>query len=119
MAHRSKVKLWDLQSLLGKLNFACRIMPMGRVFCKRLAAATAGVSALHHFVHIGRDHREDLQVQEVFLEQYNGRSFWLGPAVQARELELFTDAVGSVGFAAYFQGRWCADRWPEEVAGPC
>ena len=37
-----KVQLRALQSLLGKLNFACRILPMGRVFCRRLSASTAG-----------------------------------------------------------------------------
>lgn len=29
---KHKIQLRELQSLLGKLNFACRIMPMGRVF---------------------------------------------------------------------------------------
>lgn len=33
------------------------------------------------------------------------------------ELELFTDATGSVGFVAFFQGRWCVNRWPEGLAG--
>lgn len=27
-----KIRLRELQSLLGKLHFACRIVPMGRVF---------------------------------------------------------------------------------------
>ncbi|XP_073524941.1 uncharacterized protein [Phyllobates terribilis] len=43
--HLRKVTLKELQSLLGKLNFACLIMPMGRVFCRRIAMATAGVGA--------------------------------------------------------------------------
>lgn len=41
----------------------------------------------------------------------------MGPVVQAVELDLFTDAAGSVGYAAYFNDRWCADRWPEELLG--
>lgn len=36
VAHRSngakKIRLWKLQSLLGKLNSAYRIIPMGRFF---------------------------------------------------------------------------------------
>lgn len=36
-----KVRLRELQSLLGKLNFACRFIPMGRVF---LLMATAGIT---------------------------------------------------------------------------
>lgn len=42
-----KVQLRQVQSLLRKLNFACHTIPMGRVFCRRLAQATAGVSFPH------------------------------------------------------------------------
>lgn len=62
---RSKVQLKELQFLLEKQNFACRIMPMGSFFFK----------ALHPFMHLGQDHWDDLQVWDSFLEQYNGRSF--------------------------------------------
>ncbi|KAM4013494.1 LOW QUALITY PROTEIN: uncharacterized protein ACNLHF_003571 [Anomaloglossus baeobatrachus] len=34
-----KLQLREVQSLLGKLNFACRVMPMGRIFLRRLAAS--------------------------------------------------------------------------------
>ncbi|KAM9294537.1 uncharacterized protein PAF06_018723 [Gastrophryne carolinensis] len=47
-----KVTLVQLQSLLGKLNFACRVLPMGRVFTRRLSIATAGVREPHHFISI-------------------------------------------------------------------
>ena len=50
-----KVRLKELQSLLGKLNFACRILPMGRVFCRRLSASTAGVVAPTHFVSLQKN----------------------------------------------------------------
>lgn len=40
-----KIQLRELQSLLGNLNFACRIMPMGRIFSQRLALTMAGVVA--------------------------------------------------------------------------
>ncbi|KAM9329440.1 uncharacterized protein PAF06_002568 [Gastrophryne carolinensis] len=39
-----KVTLQQLQSILGKLNFACRVLPMGRVFTRRLSLATVGGS---------------------------------------------------------------------------
>ncbi|KAM3936010.1 uncharacterized protein RB166_003095 [Leptodactylus fuscus] len=109
-----KIMLRDLQSLLGKLNFACRIMPMGRVFCRRLAGATAGVSSPRHFIRLTRDHRDDLEVWASFLELYNGRSLLMSPAVSTVDWELFTDASGSVGFGAYFGGAWCAGRWPSD-----
>lgn len=38
-----KLHLREVQSFLGKLNFTCRILTMGRVFCRRLSTATLGV----------------------------------------------------------------------------
>lgn len=29
------------------------------------------------------------------------------------DLELFTDAAGSTGFGAFFQGQWSAGPWPQ------
>ncbi|XP_068110929.1 toll-like receptor 7 [Hyperolius riggenbachi] len=77
MVGRKKVTLRDLQSLIGKLNFACRIMPMGRIFCRRLSSATAGISAPHHRIRVTGDMREDLKVWLTFLQDFNGRSLWM------------------------------------------
>ncbi|XP_072254199.1 uncharacterized protein [Pyxicephalus adspersus] len=109
-----KIRLVELQSLLGKLNFACRIMPMGRIFSRRLAAATAGIKRPEHFVRLTKVLRQDLGVWRQFLEQYNGRSLWLEAQVDNEFLELWTDAAGSSGFGAYFAGHWCAEAWPED-----
>ncbi|KAM4045411.1 LOW QUALITY PROTEIN: uncharacterized protein ACNLHF_009243 [Anomaloglossus baeobatrachus] len=108
-----KIRLRDLQSLLGKLNFACRILPMGRVFSRRLAQATAGVSHPLHFIRLKVEHKADLRVWSRFLQLYNGRSLWLREVVSSDELVLYTDVAGSSGFGAYFGGRWCVGKWPE------
>ncbi|XP_077338353.1 uncharacterized protein LOC143983017 [Lithobates pipiens] len=119
MQGRPKVQLRALQSLLGKLNFACRIIPMGRVFCRRLSGATAGVTAPTHFVRLRREHREDLRAWHEFLESYNGRAMWMSGPVSNFDVELVTDAAGSTGYGAFFRGRWSAEPWPRswEVAG--
>lgn len=111
-ARLRKIKLRELQSLLGKLNFACRIIPMGRIFNRRLAAATAGVFAPHHYVRLGAELRGDLRVWASFLECFNGRALWMSDAVSSFDIDLFTDAAGSVGFGAFCQGHWCFERWP-------
>lgn len=116
LVHRFKVawklRLRELQSLLGKLNFECRIIPMGRVFCRRLSMATAGVTVPAHFVRLTSALREDLAVWGEFLDCFNGRSLFQDGPLSNRELELYTDASGSHGFGAYFQGEWCAAEWP-------
>ncbi|KAM8945646.1 uncharacterized protein RCH25_048954 [Pelodytes ibericus] len=109
-----KIRLQQLQSLLGKLNFACKIMPMGRVFNRRLAAATAGVSHPTHFIRLTPPLIADLAVWQLFLADYNGRSLWQAQEVSNSDLHLFTDAAGSVGFGAILGSRWCSAQWPEE-----
>lgn len=108
-----KIQLRSLQSLLGKLNFACRIMPMGRIFCRRLVSAMSGVRAPHHYVRLTAEHKEDLQVWQLFLEQSNGWSLWMGEMVSDWDLDLFTDAAGAVGYGAILGDQWCAGRWPD------
>ncbi|XP_040211442.1 uncharacterized protein LOC120942272 [Rana temporaria] len=108
-----KVQLRALQSLLGKLNFACRILPMGRIFCRRLAASTAGVRLPNHYVRLVKEHREDLWVWHSFLEAFNGRALWMSGPVSNFDLELYTDAAGGSGFGAFFQGQWSAGPWPQ------
>lgn len=110
---RKKLCLKELRTLLGKRNFACRIIPMGRIFCRRLAAATAGVKVPNHFIRLTRELQADLKVWDAFLECFNGRSMWQTGPVSNADLELFTDAAGSAGYGAYCRGRWCAGPWPD------
>ncbi|KAM9326863.1 LOW QUALITY PROTEIN: uncharacterized protein PAF06_003101 [Gastrophryne carolinensis] len=110
-----KVTLRQLQSVLGKLNFACKVLPMGRVFSRRLSLPTAGVKEAHHFIRLTGGLKEDLRMWVSFLSSFNGLVYWLDPVRENREVGLFTDAAGSTGFGAYFAGRWCAAPWPERV----
>lgn len=71
---KRKLRLKELQCVLGKLNFACRFIPMGRIFCKRLAAATARVRVPNHFIRVTRELQADLKVWGAFLAYFNGRS---------------------------------------------
>ncbi|KAM9324247.1 LOW QUALITY PROTEIN: uncharacterized protein PAF06_000260 [Gastrophryne carolinensis] len=109
-----KVTLRQLQSVLGKLNFACKVLPIGRVF-SRLSLATAGIKEAHHFIRLTGGLKEDLRMWVSFLSSFNGLVYWLDPVRENREVGLFTDAAGSTGFGAYFAGRWCAAPWPERV----
>ncbi|KAM4652049.1 uncharacterized protein O3C94_014384 [Discoglossus pictus] len=107
-----KVTLRVMQSLLGKLNFACRIIPMGRIFSRRLSLVTGGGCLPHHHLRVSAEHKEDLRIWYAFLKNFNGRSMILTEPTVNEVLQLFTDAAGSQGFGAYFRGHWCAQAWP-------
>lgn len=110
---RKKVTLKELQSLIGKLNFACRAVVPGRAFCRRLIDAMRHASKPHHRIRITTSMKEDLQIWDQFLHDFNGRSIMLkGLWVDNDGLDLYTDAAGSIGFGAYFQGHWSCGVWP-------
>ncbi|KAM4771039.1 LOW QUALITY PROTEIN: uncharacterized protein WCC33_002845 [Rhinophrynus dorsalis] len=111
-----KLELCKVQELLGVLNFACRVIPMGRVFNRRLEKSTAGVTKSHFKIRMMRQLKADLEVWDRFLQDFNGVCLWRGPEQSNKELQLFTDAAGAVGFGAYFEGSWYAQQWPEHWA---
>ncbi len=47
---KSKVRLRNLQALIGALNFCCKVIRGGRAFLQRLVALTRGVSQPYHWV---------------------------------------------------------------------
>ena len=112
-----KISLKNIQSLVGSLNFLCRAIPSGRAFLRRLIALSSGLKQPHHRVRISKGARLDLLTWLQFLKHFNGVSVF--PAAEwesADSLSLFTDAAASVGFGAYFQGKWIQGHWPSELA---
>ena len=60
--------------------------------------------------------RLDLLLWLNFLSNFNGVSIlhehgWEDDSA----IQLFTDAAASIGFGAYFNGKWVQGRWPEDV----
>ncbi len=104
MLRRKRVTLKELQHvqcLLGLLNFACAVVVPGRAFLRRLTDMTCGIARPHHHIHLTQESRSELQAWSAFIRHFNGQTlmserWWLS----GDSLNLFTDATGSVGFAA-------------------
>ena len=110
---RRSARLVELQSLIGTLQFACKVVVPGRAFLQRIINLTRGVPSRFHHVRLNREFSRDISMWKVFLDQWNGRSFFLDSAITpSPDLELFTDAAGSIGFGGYFRGKWFQGRWP-------
>ncbi|XP_077113160.1 uncharacterized protein LOC143768361 [Ranitomeya variabilis] len=108
-----KVTLVQMQSLLGSLNFACKVMPMGRIFSRRLILATKGVKQPHHRIRITAQLRSDLIIWQRFLFSYNGKTCFQEDECDSDILGLRFGPVDTVGFSVRFRDQTCSDTWPE------
>ena len=91
----------ELDSLLGILFYACRVVVPGRSFLQQLLGITHGACRPHHHIRINQSARLDISWWDAFLSHWNGRSFFYADEWQlADHMQLYTDASGSVGFGA-------------------
>ena len=110
---RRTVRLKELQSLIGLLNFTCQVIVPGRAFLRRLIDLTKGVRQPHHHIRLCKGLKQDLLLWIRFLDEFNGKSFFLEDSWEtSHTLELYTDAAGSVGFGAVFGKHWFGGEWP-------
>jgi len=59
----------ELLSLIGKLSFACKVIPAGRIFLRKMIDLSTKVVRLHHRIRITIDTRLDMQWWLNFLPQ--------------------------------------------------
>ena len=104
------------KSLLGHINFACRVIYPGRAFVvSYLLSLSTTVKALHHHIKLTNECRLDLKMWSLFLSQWNGVSFFLDEdETYAEDLEFYTDAT-PVSFGGYFQGKWFYGRFNKDL----
>ena len=74
---KKSATLQELQSLIGTLNFACKVIPPGRAFLQRIINLTRGVSKPHHHIRLTNGFREDVKMWQIFLKDWNGTSLFL------------------------------------------
>ncbi|XP_078342651.1 uncharacterized protein LOC144628433 [Oculina patagonica] len=109
---RRSVRLIELQSLIGTLQFACKAVVPGRTFLQRIIDLTRGVHNRFHHIRLNKEFFKDLIMWKAFLAGWNGRSFFLDSTVTpSPDMNLYTDASGTVGFGGYFNGKWFQGKW--------
>ncbi|XP_077155697.1 uncharacterized protein LOC143818192 [Ranitomeya variabilis] len=109
----NKVTLQQMQALLGLLTFACRVMPVGRAFSRRLSLATKGASQPGHRIRLTRSLKADLLVWQTFLQSYNGHTCVMAREIASKDLGLTVGWNKKEGFAAIYKNQWCKSGWPE------
>ena len=100
-----------LLSLIGKLAFAAKAIPAGRIFTRRLIDTSTHARLLHHHIHLSAATQADISWWLTFAKAWNGRAFFVDlPWTPSLAFQLFTDASNQ-GFGAYWAGHWIAGTW--------
>jgi len=102
---RKSATLKGLKSMIGTLQFLCRVVLPGRTFLQRIISLTKGIFNSRCHIKLNTEFRKDVSMWPAFLEHWNGVSFFLGDTVLSfPDLQLFTDASGSLGYGGYLNG---------------
>ena len=72
-----------LLSLIGKLSFACKVVPAGRIFLRRLLNIAHSVQHLEDQVHITSEALLDIEWWLQFASTWNGKAFFSRPQLDA------------------------------------
>ena len=96
----------DLESLVGKLQHACKVVRPGRAFLRRMFELLHGVSKKHHHIRLNHAFRSDLMWWPTFLGSWNGKAMMHSRVQWTPAVQLYTDAAGEVGC-----GAWCGAWW--------
>ena len=116
---RKKVTKKEILSLVGLLQHATKVVKCGRTFVSRMNWTAARVRELTFYVRLNKDFRSDLHWWHTFLNSWNGLSFLrcTGPGKPPDHC-IQTDASGTWGCGAFFEGKWFQSPWSPDWL-PC
>ena len=105
----------ELESLIGLLNHACKVVRSGRPFLRRMLDLLHSEHRAPHSrrpIRLNRGFRSDLAWWQLFAEEWNGVSF-LHPHTHLPMVVVTSDASGSWGCGAWYQQSWFQVAWDE------
>ena len=109
---RKKCTRRELESLIGSLSFAGKVVKPGRLFLRRLIDLSTTVASRKFFIQLNCEAREDILWWHRFLRTWNGVEIFHTPLVTSHDLRLFTDA-SKLGMGAVFRNAWFSVPFPE------
>ncbi len=109
---RSSCKKRKLQSLIGVVNHACRVVKPGRSFLQRLIDLSCVRKHPEDWIRLNDQARSDIDWWRAFAATWNGRS--ICASSWASEYSMVSDTSGSWGCGAYFKHRWFQLHWLDQ-----
>ena len=103
----------QLQSLIGHLHHAAKVVWPGRGFIRHMIYLLRHFRREDHPICISAEFKKDLRWWLQYLASWNGVYFWVYPGLSPPiNLEMSSDASGSLGFGAIFGSHWLYGKWP-------
>lgn len=115
---RKSCRKKELQSLIGVLHHACKVVWPGRTFLRRMIDLLKLFKRGDHPIRLNVEFRRDLQWWLKFFNQWNGISFFLIPSlVPPPTVCVGSDASGAIGYGAYLGAQWFNGKWlPQQLS---
>ncbi len=105
----------QLESLIGTLHHACKVIRPGRSFLRRAIALLSIASKPHHHIRLNAEFRADMLWWKTFASYWNGTSALIitGPP----DITITSDASGSWGCGAWYGSKWFQVEWVGNLQG--
>lgn len=104
---KTSCHLHNLQSVIGSLHFACKVVVPGCPFLRHMTFLTRGLSNPSSFMCLSMEFQKDLDMWVHFLASWNGVNLFLPPFSFCSDfVSLVTDSFGSIGYRAYLHPHW-------------
>ena len=97
----------ELESLVGHLNHACKVVRPGRSFLRRMIVLLQRYRNRYQPLRLNHGFRSDLQWWACFASQWNGSSY----IATAAHVRFATDASGIWGCGAWHERSWFQLEW--------
>lgn len=113
-ANRRWCRRKELESLIGHLHHAAKVVWPGRAFIRRMINILCCFRNASHPIRLNAEFHLDLEWWRSFIETWNGVSFWLYPGLSQTPLAVCTsDASGALGYGAFYNLEWFNGLWFE------
>ena len=99
----------ELESFIGVLQHACRMIKPGRSFLRQAIALLSVTKHHYHYVRLNAEFRADLMWWRTFAAHWNGCSLIIHKNCQLHKVT--SDASGSWGCGAWHNEKWFQLAW--------
>ena len=104
----------ELESLVGKLAHACKVVRPGKTFLRRMFELLSGARQPYHHLRLNVAFRSDLMWWALFVKAWNGVSLLQEFGSSQVAHHVWTDASGKFGCGALWRTKWLQYQWPAE-----